>query len=216
MKIAPITNNNISMKGSVSNKVVELLDSYPKQFTKQMKIAEKSTQKYMYLPVIFAAMGLKSYKYVENIMHNLKAIMSRFDRDCKLTFQVNDENPAEHLFMITNDSSDYVELCGKVNLEKKQYDKDFNEINNFVNTNLAKINPYEANLKFKTMSRIADKNYPPELRYWFLENVMVDMNDGVPEQLDLKGKKVTYMELFDEVGKFEKEYKKDDLLLFKI
>lgn len=205
MKITPITNNNISSRGSVNYNINKLLYNYPSAISRQVKLIEKCPQKFTFLPAVLSAIGLDVYTMADNIKHNLEVIMSRFDKSCELVYQVSEKNPANYLFAIKSNNSDHVEICGTLNLEGKNYRKDFGTIDKFVNDNLAKINPYEANLKFKTMSRVWG-NFAPEKEVWFIEDELVDMNTGVINPSEFNGQRVTYGTLLDEMGKFEEQF----------
>ena len=205
MKITPITNNNISSRGSVNYNINQLLYNYPGTISRQVKLIEQCPQKFTFLPAVLSAIGLDVYTMADNIKHNLEAIMSRFDKSCELVYHASEKNPAKHLFAIKSNNSDHVELCGTVNLEGNSYRKDFGAIDKFINDNLAKINPYEANLKFKTMSRVWG-NFAPEKEIWFIEDELVDMNKGVINPSQFDGQKVTFGTLLDEMGKFEEQF----------
>jgi len=218
MKIAPITNNNISLKGSVDSKVVKLIGSYPVTLNANSKLAEKFPKELPHLPVIFAGECMKASRYALNIIKNLETIMSRFGKSCQLTYETSKKNPALHRFMIKSNDSDYVETCGTIALPKKDYEKDMETLDKFTDK-LAKTDPYETNLKFKVMqhpdrnSFIKSDTFAPEKEIAFIEDELVSMNSGKISKYESDNKPIcTIGELMTELRIFGEKFNQENVL----
>ena len=217
MKITPITNNNMSSKGRVDTKISALLNSYPEQFTKQEALVYKSIKQYPNLTTIYTQAGKIASICANNILKNWEAIMSRFGKSCVLTFETSKKNPEKHYFMIKSDDSDYVENLEILNLPQKIYNDDLRVFDNFTN-NLAKINPYEINLKFRTMRKpnlydFTADSFAAEKEIPFIEDELVKIDKGTTE-LRNNLKQIKNDKLMRECDNFEHNHEGEKLLLF--
>ena len=220
MKITPITNNDISLKGSVDSKIVKLIGSYSVTLSENSKLAEKFPKELPHLPKIFAGEGMKASKYALNIIKNLETIMSRFGKSCKLTYEVSKKNPALYRFMITSQDSDYVATCGTVALHKRYYEEDLKALDKFTD-NLAKTDPYETNLKFRTMRHgdlydyKADR-FVPEKEICFIEDELVSMDNGPLSKYETDNTRIcTIGDLLTELRIFGEKFKQENVLFKK-
>ena len=219
MKISPITNSscNISAKGAVSNKVEGLTNYYYQTFSRNYNLVTKKPDKFHYLPIIFSIMGLNSLKFSDSIFKNMKTIMSRFGRTCELTYEVSEKDPSKHLFMISSSNSDHVETIGILKLNKENYDEDFRALNDFTNNELAMLDPYEVNLKFRTMrheNMAGNSSFAPERKIWFIEDELTKLDlSNINESAGMsKDCNPTIGEVMNELNTFKKEFNKDRVL----
>lgn len=180
MKVLPITNGgfqngDLSCKGFVSGNVKYGLNSYVRNFSNAIEHAETNPVKYSNLINFFICRSEFAKKYAAIIIKNMETVMSRFGRSCELEWHSSKKEPLKQIFTIESTDSYYKHICGELILQNL-YAQDLAAINTFTNETLAKINPYETNLKFKIMSNhdnYAD-NFAPEKEFWFPEDNLVD------------------------------------------
>ena len=220
MQITPITNNNVSLKGSVDSRVVKLIGSYSETLKRNSELAKKFPKEFPHLPKIFAGEGMKASRYALNIIKNLETIMSRFGKTCSLTYEVSKKNPALHRFMIVSKDSDYVATCGTVVLRKKDYDEDLENLDKFTEK-FAKTDPNETNLKFRIMRQgnlydYKTDNFAPEKQICFIEDELVPMNAGPLSKYEADTTPIcTIGDLMTELKHFGEQFNQENLLFKK-
>lgn len=197
MKVTPITNNNYpnnnpSCKGYVSNNVTWGLNAYCRKYNRYIELAKTNPYKYSALIDYWENAAENISKYTDNIIQNMKTIMLRFGKSCMLEWHDSKKDPLKQIFTIESDDSDYIHVCGDVQLENIPY-SDLTIVDKFSTGTLAKINPYETNLKFRTMRNhdtYAD-TFAPEKNFWFVEDKLVDAKKGVFKNIELTNEKIT-------------------------
>jgi hypothetical protein len=110
----------------------------------------------------------------------MKTIMLSFGKSCMLEWHNSYKDQMKQLFTIESNDSDYIHVCGDIQLDNIPY-SDLALVDKFSTDTLAKINPYETNFKFKAMRNhdtYAD-TFAPEKNFWFVEDKLIDTKKGI-------------------------------------
>ena len=205
MKVLPIASSNpqknVSHKGTVSNNITKKVNFYSEHYAKLLSYAKIRPEKYPTLINTWEG-SFKYYSdYAERIIKNLKTIMSRFGKSCVLELHQSKKDPTKHLFVIESKDSSYKHICGEVMLA----DHTLENIDKFSKENLAKINPYETNLKFMQMwqqKSFTDADvFEAEKDIWFIENELQIAKPTIKSE----GKELTTDEIREHYQKLKKE-----------
>lgn len=182
MKILPIQNNNyqsqnISSKGYVSNEIKHTLRNYAQKYDDGLNLMYMKKDKYPLRIKMFEGYKKDAAQYAENLIKNLRTIMSMFGKSCVLNWYSSETIPNVKRFVIESKDSNYKHICGDVTIKDLDYGDDFTAIDNFSRSKLAKINPYETNLKFMQMyapKSITDAdNFSAEKDIWFISDKLI-------------------------------------------
>ena len=216
MKILPIQNNNyqsqnISSKGYVSNEIKHTLRNYAPQYNDVLNKKKKKKDKYPLRIKTFEGYKKDAAQYAENLIKNLETIMSRFGKSCVLNWYSSKINPAVKRFVIESKDSNYKHICGDVTIKNMDYGDDFTAIDNFSRSNLAKINPYETNLKFMQMyapKSITDAdNFSAEKDIWFISEELIPAKPSYKNEGDMSWEDIK--KYTQDLQKENDEFKKD-------
>lgn len=211
MKILPIQNNNyqnknVSSKGYVSGEIKRTLRNYAQKYDDGLNLMYTKKDKYPLSIELFKFYKRNASQYAENLIKNLETIMSRFGKSCVLNWYSSEKNPELKRFVIESKDSNYKHICGDITIGGLDYANDFNKIDAF-SDNLAKINPYETNLKFMQMwapKSITDAdNFPAEKDIWFISDKLI------PAKPSYKNETGTGMS-WEDLKKFTQDLQKEN------
>jgi len=188
MKILPITNNNNTFHGSLSNKTGNLVLGMGSHFNNSFNGTSIVTQRY----ALAMRMAL--------VYDNLHTIMERCAHGAELTFEKL--NNGIHRFFIQHPESNYKYMVSDILLsERHNKAEDVDKIEDMVNV-LSKVNPFELNLKFKLQSKpnALDSSFVPDKSYVNIEDRLV-----VPDKKELEKMSADEMIVyFSNLGKDKK------------
>ena len=216
-------NKNISYKGYVGNTVINDMAKCTKSLEYRLNLAKTNPQKYPTIINFLESRIAYSSNYAQNIIKNMNTIMSRFGKSCELTLKQSKKYPDKKLFVIESKDSDYKHICGEI---EYRYNADALKIvDEFSTENLAKINPYETNVKFMEMwephevtsSEIASckenhslpqdfaDTFAAEKEIWFIEDELINASDRA-EDNSVKIKVAGW----DDIKEFSDKLKKEN------
>ena len=213
MKVLPIANNNyqknVSYKGTISSNVTKTLNSYSEHYAKLLSYAKTRPEKYPTLISDWEYSFKYNSSYAEAVIKNLKTIMSRFGKSCVLDLHQSKKDPSKHLFVIESKDSSYKHICGEAVLANHI----IANIDKFSKEKLAKINPYEINLKFMQMwqpKSLTDADiFEAEKDIWFIKDELVVAEPTIESEgreLTMNEIRDHYKKLKDEGDEFDKEF----------
>jgi len=168
MKISAITpysqnqNYKINTKGKLSGDAQLMVEDICYNFIDKLKKTPNES-------TIKRAFFDQYVKRTKNMIENLKTIMLRFPQTAVLDFQASKQG--FNRFYIHSPESSYKYIVGDIKPESK-----FKDIENLekITDKLAKVNPYETNLKFKMFKHeFAKDSFAPEKDIILIEDALV-------------------------------------------
>ena len=186
MKVIPITNNDRTFKGHLNQQTGNLILGASSHFSNN---------------IVKTSKGLENFSLAMRmsfIYSNLLPIMERFAHSAELSF-VKLKNSSIHRFFIEDRGSNYKYIASDISLsEKCNQTNDVDALETLV-SDLAKVNPFEVNSKFKLQRKpnTFDYSFEPDKSYVDIENRLI-----IPDKKAMKEKSAgELMTYFDNLSK---------------